>query len=190
MTTNKQRIAAQRRNKNAGSPIDAEPVFISVAKLRRPHGLKGELLVTVLTDFPDRLQPGFVLLLGDEHSPVTIKTRRSHNQGLLLSFEELPTLEDIEHLRNQNLYVNVADVPELEEGEFYHHQIIGFKVIDEAGEELGHLAEILETGANDVYIVHSKAGKELLLPATSEVILEMDATKQLIIARLIPGLID
>ena len=190
MTTNKQRIAAQRRNKNAGSPIDAEPVFISVAKLRRPHGLKGEMLVKVLTDFPERIQPGFVLLFGEEHTPVTIKTRRSHNQGLLLSFEELPALEDIEHLRNNQLYVKVDDVPELEEGEFYHHQIIGFQVIDEQGEELGHLAEILETGANDVYIVRPKEGKELLLPATSEVILEIDAAKKQITARLIPGLID
>ena len=190
MTSNRQRIAAQRRNKEAGSLIDGEPVFVAVAKLRRPHGLKGEMLVSVLTDFPERIKPGVIFYLGNDHTPITIKSRRGHNQGLLLSFEEKPSRKDLESQRNKLLYVKVEDLPELDEGEYYHHQLIGFRVLDEQNEDLGILAEILETGANDVYIVRPAEGKELLLPATSEVIINVDSEQKSITVRLIPGLND
>lgn len=188
MTSNRRRIAAQRRDKETGSLTDSEPVFVAVAKLRRPHGLKGEMLVSVLTDFPDRIKPGVIFFLGPDHSPITIKSRRGHNQGLLLSFVELPERKDLETQRNKMLYVKVADLPELDEGEYYHHELIGFHVQNEAGEDLGILAEILETGANDVYIVRSAERKELLLPVTSEVILNIDTEQKSIKVRLIPGL--
>lgn len=188
MTSNRRRIAAQRRNKEAGSLNDGEPVFIAVAKLRRPHGLKGEMLVTLLTDFPERIKPGTVFYLGQDYAPITIKSRRGHNQGLLLSFEELPNRADLETERNKLLYAKVADLPELEEGEYYHHQLIGFHVVNEENEELGRLVEILETGANDVYVVRPENGKELLFPATSEVIQSINLEKKRIEIRLIPGL--
>lgn len=188
MTSNRQRLAAQRRNKDTGSPSLSEPVFIAVAKLRRPHGLKGEALVSVLSDFPERLIPGACFFLGPDYSPLTIKTRRDHNQGLLLSFKELTSREDLETQRNKLLYVKIADLPELEKGEYYHHQLINLNVVNEDGEELGILAEILETGANDVYIVRSEEGKELLLPATSEVVQRIDLEKKRMEVRLIPGL--
>ena len=188
MSSNRRRIAAQRRNKQSGSIDDGEPEFIAVAKLRRPHGLKGEMLVSVLTDFPERIKLGAIFYLGTDHSPITIKSRRGHNQGLLLSFEELPSREHLETERNKLLFAKVAELPELEEGEYYHHQLIGFRVVNEKDEDLGKLAEILETGANDVYIVRSDEGKDLLLPATSEVVQSIIPEKKRIVVKLIPGL--
>jgi len=67
--------------------------------------------------------------------------------------------------------VKAADLPRLPEGQYYHHQLLGLSVVDETGQVLGELAEILETGANDVYLVKTPLGKELLLPAIEDVIL-------------------
>ena len=188
MSTNRQRLAARRRNKETGSLTDGEPVFIVVGKLRRPHGVKGEVLVKVLSDFPERLQPGTELFLGEKHQPVTIQSRREHNQGLLIAFEGFASREDLDNLRNVFLYVRSADRPELGEGEFYHHQLIGMTVAEEDGNELGRLAEILETGANDVYLVRSATGDETLLPAIEDVIVKVDVESQQITVRLLPGL--
>jgi 16S rRNA processing protein RimM len=159
-----------------------------VGKLRRPHGVKGEVLVNVLSDFPERLQPGTELFLGEKHQPVIIQSRREHNQGLLIAFEGFASREDLDNLRNIFLYVRSADRPELGEGEFYHHQLIGMTVAEEDGNELGRLAEILETGANDVYLVRSATGDETLLPAIEDVIVKVDVESQQITVRLLPGL--
>lgn len=188
MNSHRQRLAARRRNQETGSQVNSEPVFLAVAKIRRPHGLRGEALVSVLSDFPERLKPGAPLYLGHHHKSVRIQSRRQHSEGLLLSFEGVSSREGLEALRNQFLFVKATDLPDLEEGEFYHHQIIGLEVWEEDGERVGLLIDILETGANDVYIVRSKEGKEILLPATSEVILAVDLDSKRIWARLIPGL--
>lgn len=188
MSTNRRRIAARRRRKETGSLILGEPVFVVVGKLRRPHGVKGETLVSVLTDFPERLQPGTQLFLGEKHEPVTIRSRREHNKGLLLAFEEFASREALANVRNAMLYVRSADRPDLEEGEYYHHQLIGLPVVAEDGTQLGRLAEILETGANDVYVVRSEAGRETLLPAIHDVILRVDLKAQRMTVRLLPGL--
>ena len=76
----------------------------------------------------------------------------------------------------------------MEEGEYYHHQLIGMTVAEEDGSELGRLAEILETGANDVYLVRSATGDETLLPAIEDVIVKVDVESQQITVRLLPGL--
>ncbi|HWQ46061.1 MAG TPA: ribosome maturation factor RimM, partial [Longilinea sp.] len=76
--------------------------------------------------------------------------------------------------RNQLLYVTTADLPKLPDGEYYHHQLIGLKVQDEAGVLIGVLADIIETGANDVYVVQNDAGKEVLLPALKNIVISVD----------------
>jgi 16S rRNA processing protein RimM len=189
VSSNRQRLAARRRNKPEGSLEHGEPLFVAVAQVRRPHGLRGEALASPLTDFPERLQAEARFYLGEDHRPVTIKSRREHNQGLLLAFVELPTREDLEYIRNEVLYARVEDAPPLEEDEYYHHQLIGLEVWAE-GERLGTLADILVTGANDVYVVRPEEGKDILLPATSEVILTIDLDKKRMDVKLLPGLIE
>jgi 16S rRNA processing protein RimM len=187
VSNNRQRLAARRRNKTAGSLDDGELLFVAVAQVLRPHSLRGEVLVRVLTDFPERLQPGAHLFLGEKHRAVTIKSRQSHNKGLLLSFDEFAAREDVETLRGQTLYVKVEDVPPLESGEYYHHQLIGLHVWAEE-QMLGVLTEIIETGANDVYVVRPAEGKEILLPATHEVILDINVEEKRMRVRLLPGM--
>ena len=167
---------------------DLEPVFVVVGIGRRPHGLQGEMLVQVLSDDPQRLQAGAQLRLGPQQLPVTVASAREHNQGLLIAFEEYPTREDVEPFRNVPLYVHLDDLPDLDDGEFYAHQLVGLDVIDEEGQQLGRLGEVLETGANDVYVVQSTGGGELLLPAIQDVVLKIDLENGQITVRLLPGM--
>jgi 16S rRNA processing protein RimM len=93
---------------------------------------------------------------------------------MLINFEGVTQREDASLLRNTVLYIRSDELPLLPEGDYYHHQIIGLKVISEDNDVLGVVAEILETGANDVCVVRQEGGGEILLPVTDEVILEID----------------
>jgi 16S rRNA processing protein RimM len=171
-----------------GSPSSGEPVFLAVGRLRRAHGVNGEIQMDVLTDFPERLKPGITLYAGDDHRQVKVRRVRWHGQALLIAFEEYHTPEQAAELRNQILYVSSRDLPPLEEDEYYHPQVIGLRVIDEAGRLLGRLVEILETGANDVYVIRPERGQDILLPAIDETILAVDLETGEIRVHLLPGL--
>lgn len=173
----------------AGSPLQGEPVFLAVGKLRRPHGVHGEILMDVYTDYPERLAPGVVVYAGETHLALQVTGRRWHQEALLLSFEGYTTPEQVGRLRNLLLYVRASDCPPLEPGEFYHHQLIGLRVVDEAGDELGRVSGILETGANDVFIVQPASGPEILLPYIDTVILTVNLAKGEMQVRLLPGLV-
>jgi 16S rRNA processing protein RimM len=179
----------RQENKNAGSPGNGEPVFLAVGQLRRPHGVRGELLMEVFTDFPERLIPGVRVYVSPDHQPLHLNSVRHHAKGLLVSFKEYDTPEQVGELRNRLLMVSAEDRPSLPEGEFYHHQIIGLKVFSDTGDYLGIVSEILETGSNDVFVVKNESGEGLLLPATDEVILAIDLELGKISVHLLPGLI-
>jgi 16S rRNA processing protein RimM len=173
-----------------GSPPPGEPVFLAVGRLRRPHGVRGEILMDILTDFPERLRPGITLYAGSEHQALHLTHCRWHSKALLMSFEGYHTPEDVGELRNRILYVSAADRPPLPEGEYYHHQLIGLQIVDEAGKSLGRLTEILETGANDVLVVRPPVGAEILLPLIDPVVLKIDLERQEILVRLLPGILN
>ena len=174
----------------SGSPSKGEPVYLAVGLLRRPHGVHGEILMEVYTDFPERLEDGTTVFLGAKHKPATIRHIRHHNEGLLFSFEGVDTPESAGLLRKQLVYVKTATRPALPAGQYYHHQMIGMTVVDDSGNELGKLTEIIETGANDVYVVLSGTGKELLLPSIKQVVLDVDVESNRMIVHLIPGLLE
>ncbi len=174
----------------AGSPASGEPEFLVVGKLRHPHGLKGEILMDVITDFPERLKRGTPVFAGEDHRQLRIRSRRAHGAGLLLGFEGLDTPEQVGELRNLLLYVPSADRPALPEGEYYHHQLLGLRVVSDEGQELGNLVEILNTGANDIYLVRNAQGQEILLPAIESVLLTVDLPNKEIRVHLLPGLLD
>ncbi len=174
---------------SSGSPAPGEPVFLAVGRLGRPFGVQGEIAMTVLTDFPDRLKPNTTLYVGPDHHPLRVQKIRWHSNRLLIAFDGYLTREDVGELRNLWVMVRTADLPPLPEGEYYHHQAIGLQVVDEAGVSLGNVAEILTTGANDVYVVKTGEGRELLLPAIESVILEINLDEGVMLVRLLPGLV-
>jgi 16S rRNA processing protein RimM len=174
----------------AGSPSPGEPVFLAVGKLGRPHGVRGEIFLHLLTDFPERLNAGVKVFLGPGYDPIEIEAQRWHKNALLLSLSGYDTPEAVGSLTNQYLFVRADDRPPLPEGEYYHHQLIGLQVVDEQGQVLGSISEILETGANDVYVVLPPQGTEILLPAIQDVILEIDLPNRQMLVRLLPGLLS
>jgi 16S rRNA processing protein RimM len=173
----------------AGSPETGEPVFLVVGKLHRPHGVRGEIILEVMTDFPERLRRGVTVYLGPERTPHTLRSRRNHSQGLIVSFAEYPDRDTAASLRNQMVYVRADDRPDLPEGEYYHHQILGLQVLTETDDVLGKVTDILETGSNDVYVIRPERGPEILLPVLESVILSVDLERGEIRVRLMPGLL-
>jgi 16S rRNA processing protein RimM len=163
---------------------------LSVGFLRRPHGLNGEIIMDLHTDFPERMKSGRKLYVGEEHKPMTLTSVRPHQAGLLVKFKGVETPDGAGLFRNQWVFVKAKDAPPLPAGQIYQHELIGFKIFDENDTLLGELVEILETGANDVYVVRDDSGKEILLPAISSVILNVEAGSRLMHVHLLDGLID
>jgi 16S rRNA processing protein RimM len=175
--------------KKSGSPTKGESIYLAIGFLRRPHGLQGEIIMDLHTDFPDRIKSGRKIYIGDHHEAVTFDTARTHGDSMLISFRGFDTPEAVGRFRNQWVYVKAKEVPALPEGQYYKYQLVDLEVIEDNGNRLGKLAEILETGANDVYIVRDESGKEILLPAISDVILKVDMESKIITVHLIDGLV-
>ncbi len=164
-----------------GSPVAGEPVFLAVGKLRRTHGLEGFLVMELWTDFPQRMQPHRKVYIGVDKVSTEIRAVRVVNDGLLIRFVGDATTEDARAKTNSIVYVRSDEVPELPEGEYYHFQLIGMQVQKSDGAVLGTLTDILETGANDVYVVKPESGAELLLPAIADVILHIDVERKVMV---------
>ncbi len=171
-----------RQSKPTGSLGKSEPVFIAVGFLRRAHGVNGEMIMDPMTDFPERLRNRKVYL-GDEHASNRLQSVRQHGKSFLVRIEGCSSPEDAAAFRNTVVYVKAEQLPPLPDGEYYHHQILGLNIVDEAGEVLGVLEQILDTKANDVYLVRKTDGGELLLPVVEEVILAYDLERGQIIVR-------
>lgn len=165
-----------------GSPDSGEPTFIIVGKLGRPHGIAGEIVLQLQTHFPNRLVSGKEIFLGDTHLPYTIESSRGAGKELILKFPEITNREEVAKLTNLFVYVRLDTLPKLKEGEYYYHQLIGCSVFDQSDKLLGVLTEILETRANDVYLVKADDGAEVLLPAIPDVIIQVDIDQKKIIA--------
>jgi len=174
---------------HSGSSFPGEPEFLVIGKLGKPHGLQGEILMDVYTDFPERIKPGLVAYIGMQFQPLQITEVRSHARGLLLCFKGYQSRDEAAELRNSLVQVRTADRPELPQGDYYHHQLLGLQVVDENDTKLGCITAIIETGANDVYVVQNQAGTEVLIPAIDSVILDIDLEDNQVMVNLLPGLI-
>jgi 16S rRNA processing protein RimM len=173
--------------KTPGSP-DGEPVYLTVGFLRRPHGLQGEMVMDLHTEFPERMKSGRKLLVGEEYKPMTLASARPHQKGMLVRFQGIETPEAAGEYRNQWVYIKAKEAPKLPEGQIYQHELIGFQVIDENDQPLGELVEILETGANNVYVVKDETRGELLLPAIPSVVLNIDPGRRVMRVHILEGL--
>lgn len=141
-----------------------------------------------MTHFPERIPELRRLYLGDEPTARRLLSAQLQPQQVLLRLAGINTPEEAQAC--QGLYVRIGhdQAQSLEAGQYFHWQLIGAQVNDEAGAPLGILAEIIETGANDVYVIRSETGPELLLPAIAEVIRQVDTDQGTITVRLLPGL--
>lgn len=156
---------------------------VTVGRVIAPHGLRGDVKVAPLTDFPERFERGSSLWLGG--SKLLIERCRWAGKLVYLKFAGVDDRTGAENLRGGLLQATRAH--DLAEGTFYVHDVIGLDVRDRSGARLGEVTDVLFTGANDVYVVAGERG-ELLLPATGEVVLEIDPGRRVMTVDVVEGL--
>ncbi|MBN1953504.1 MAG: 16S rRNA processing protein RimM [Anaerolineae bacterium] len=170
-------------------PRPTEPRFLAVGRVSRPHGIRGELRMEILTDFPERLSRHPLLYLGPQNQPYPLEGVRFHKTAALIKLAGCDDRTAAEKLRGQLVQIPAAVAVPLEEGEYYHFQVVGLEVFSSEGEKLGRVVDLLETGANDVYVVHGPRG-ELLIPAIEAVVQELDLQARRMVVVLMAGLIE
>ena len=164
--------------------IDESDVVIGMVKGVR--GLSGELRIEQMTDVPDRFAAGNKVLLNQKE--YVISSSRYDRNKLLIKLNGIDTRNKAERLNGLTLCVDSSRKTELPPGNYFHYQLLGLKVFDESNCYLGIIQEILQTGANDVYVIKSKEVKDLLLPAISSVITSVDLSSGNMIVTVPQGL--
>ena len=176
------------------TPPTGPPPFLLLGQVLRPHGVRGELRVEVLTAYPERIVPQQRVYLGPDPADVsaarlyTIAQARRHQQYLILQLAEVGDRNAAELLREQYVMVAFEDAIPLEDDEYYLFQVIGLEVVTTEGEALGRITDVLETGANDVFVVRGPRG-EVLLPVIDECVQCIDFDAGTITVRLLEGLL-
>jgi 16S rRNA processing protein RimM len=172
-----------------GGGAAPEPRFLSVARVRKAHGLRGDLAIHLLVDRLEDLGQAKTVYLGETFTAYPLERVWRHRQGALLKLAGCDDRTQAEALQGQWVYIKLEDAPPLEPNEYYCRQLLGLNVVTLEGEALGVLDEILETGANDVYVVRGPRG-EVLLPARLEVIRQVDLERGVMTVQLLPGLLS
>jgi len=153
------------------------------------HGIRGELKCRIVTDFPkQRFKRGNAVLLdGVVH---TVQSARIQGNLVLLKLADIANRDTAAALRGKEVLIRSEDAVKLPQGEFYWHEVIGLLVVDATNsEELGHVTDILETGANDVYVVKPAVGKEILVPAIKDVVKSIDPSEGRMLIQPLPGML-
>ena len=165
--------------------------FLKVGVISTTHGVRGEVKVYPTTDEPERfLELDYVLLdTGRELRKLEIKNVKFFKNLVILKFKGVDNINDIEKYKGRDLWIPREEGQELEEDEYYIAALLGMSVVLENGQEFGTLKDVMETGANDVYIIDSAEHGEVLLPAIRECILDVDLEKNVMTIHLMKGLI-
>lgn len=166
--------------------------YFRVGVIANTHGIRGEVKVYPTTDDVVRFKDlkKVILDTGKEKIDLEIQNVKFFKNMAILKFKGIDNINDIEKYKGKDLLINREDAVELEEDEFYLADVLDAKVVTEDGEEFGVIADILETGANDVFVVETKEGKEILFPVTKECILDIDTEEKIVTVHILPGLLD
>ena len=166
--------------------------LLRVGVISSTHGIKGEVKVFPTTDDINRFKQlkNVILDTGREHIDLEVQSVRFFKNMAIVKFKDIDNINDIEKYKGKDLLVTRENAVPLEENEYFVYDIIGSRVVTDQGEELGELSEILATGANDVYVVKTKEGKEILLPSIKQCILDVNVEEKVITVHVLEGLIE
>lgn len=173
---------------------DNPPRYLQMGKILRPHGVRGEVRTQILTDYPERFAQVERVFLGknvfDQNATAyTIDSVRMHQAYALLLFDGIANREEADRLRGQLVMIPLDEAVPLEDGEFYLFQLIGLTVITDEGETIGTIREVLETGANDVYVIDSPTYGDVLFPALEHTVIKHDIANGQVIVHMLDGLL-
>jgi len=154
------------------------PDFLVVGRILGPWGRRGEVIVQIDTDFPDRFSPGNMVYLNGK--PVEIENSRSQKQHLIVKFFSINSIDEATSVKACDLTIPISEIKSLPPDEYYIFQLIGLDVIASDGMRIGNIIDIMTTASNDVYIVETEKG-ELLIPAIDDVVKSIDIKDRKII---------
>jgi len=166
--------------------------LFKVGVITSTHGIRGEVKVFPTTDDVKRFKKCKELLLdtGKGTLPVEVEGVKFFKQFVIIKLKGFDSINDIEAYKGKELYVTRANAVKLKKDEYFIADLIGVEVFDEKGEKLGALEDVMQTGANDVYVIRLSDGKELLLPAIKECILSVDVEEKRMQVHVLDGLLD
>ncbi len=166
--------------------------YLQVGIITSTHGVRGEVKVYPTTDDPKRFKrlKDVFLDTGKERIPVKIEGVKFFKQFVILKFKGIDNINDVEKYRKCPLLVERRNAVRLGRDEYFVADLMGLRVRDEDGTEIGTLNQVMETGANDVYVIGLDDGRELLLPAIRQCVLEVDVEAGFIRIHILEGLLD
>jgi 16S rRNA processing protein RimM len=175
--------------------------LLLIGRITAAFGLRGQVKMRSLTDRPDHIEQHAEQVYlstaptlaaprqAPHYTPYTLHHMSYHKPGiLLLTLEGVHTREQADALRAAEVFIHQQDAAPLDEGEYYLHQLLNLRVETVTGEEIGHVCEVLETGANEVLVVARPGQKEVLLPVIRDVVQELDIARGRVVVRLLEGL--
>lgn len=166
--------------------------LLQVGIITSTHGVRGEVKVFPTTDDPNRFKKlkKVVLDTGKEQLDMEIASVKFFKNLVIVKFKGIDNINDIEKYKKSSLWVTREHAMKLNKDEYFIADLIGLKGISDEGEDLGTLSEVLQTGANDVYIFSKEGKKDLLVPAIKQCILHVDMERKEVLLHLLPGLRD
>jgi len=172
---------------------DGMEQYLRVGVIASTHGIHGEAKIYPTTDSLERFETLENVLLvtqRGERLPLRVEGVKFFKQFAILKFEGIGTVEEIRKYRGCDLMVSRKDAQPLADGEYYIGDLLGMAVVSDDGQALGELSDVLQTGANDVYLVRRPDGGELLLPAIEQCVLRVDLEKNVMTVHLLDGLLE
>lgn len=164
--------------------------LLKIGVITTTHGVRGEVKVFPTTDAERFTELAYVLLdAGREMRKLEIQNVKFFKNLVILKFKGIDNINDIEIYKGRDLWIPREEAQELDEDEYYIGDLIGMDVILEDGQHFGTLKDVMETGANDVYVVEADQGGEVLLPAIHECILDVDLEENVMTIHLMKGLL-
>ena len=165
--------------------------LLQVGVITSTHGLKGEMKVFPTTDDPLRFKELKTVLLGTEkdYIPVTVERVKFFKQFVILKLKDFDRIEDVENFRRKSLFVTREQAVPLEDNEYFIADLIGMEVFLEDGSAFGKIRDVLQTGANDVYVIDSYEHGEVLLPAIHQCVIAVNVEEEKMVIHLLDGLI-
>lgn len=164
--------------------------LLKVGIIANTHGLKGEVKVFPTTDDARRFLDlkEIILDTGRERKSIEIEKTRFFKNMVILKIKGLDRIEDVESFRQKALYVTRDQAVPLEENEYFIADLIDLSAVSDEGEELGVIADVMQTGANDVYVIRKQGMSDLLVPAIKDCVKQVDLKNGRIVIHLLPGL--
>ncbi len=166
--------------------------LLRIGVITTTHGIRGEVKVFPTTDDPRRFDDCDEVILINKKEQLTLHVERVKyfKNIVIVKFKEFNNINDVEQFRKCDLMVTRENAVPLEEGEYFICDIIGADVVEEDGSKIGTVKDVMETGANNVFVIGTEEGKEVLFPSIPDCIKKVDVEKKQVVAHIMPGLME